>query len=116
MPSAPDLRALREHIAAHHLRLHRAASASAFRNVVGELQGERLTRVPRGYATDHKAAHYLRYKQFLAGKEYDANFATSDRFYPELLRIFRAVHPIIRFLNDGLRPTTASAPAARRYS
>jgi uncharacterized protein (TIGR02453 family) len=108
MPSPADLRLIREHIAVHYRRLHRAVSAPDFRRTVGQLEGERLTRVPRGYATDHKGSHYLRYKQFLAGREYPAEFAVSDRFYPETLRVFRAILPMIRFLNDGLRG--ASSP------
>jgi uncharacterized protein (TIGR02453 family) len=80
MPSSADLRLIREHIAVHHRRLHRAVTAAPFRRAVGELGGERLTRVPRGYPTDHTAAHYLRYKQFLAGREYPEYLAVSDRF------------------------------------
>lgn len=110
MPSSAGLRMIREHIALHHLRLHRAVTSSGFRAAVGRLEGERLTRVPRGYATDHQAAHYLRYKQFLAGREYPAAFAVSDKFYPELLGVFRAILPVVRFLNDGLRGAPAAAP------
>ena len=113
MPSSADLRLVREHIAVHHRRLHRAVTAPPFRGVVGELDGERLTRVPRGYPADHEASHYLRYKQFLAGREYPADFAVSDRFYPELLRVFRAIVPLVRFLNDGLRAATSPAPRPR---
>jgi hypothetical protein len=66
------------------------------------LDGEQLTTMPRGYVKDHPAAHYLRFKQFLAGREFKAEFATSPRFYPELLTIFRAVAPLVRFLNAPL--------------
>ena len=58
--------------------------------------------MPRGYLKDHPAARYLRFKQFLAGREFEAEFATTPRFYPELLRIFRAVAPLVRFLNTPL--------------
>ena len=112
MPPTSDLQAIREHIASTHPRLHRLVTAATFRTRVGALDGERLTRVPRGYAKDHPAAHYLQFKQFLAGREYDAALATSRRFYPELLRVFRAVTPLVRFLNTPLEarlPANASA-------
>jgi uncharacterized protein (TIGR02453 family) len=102
MPSTSDLQAIREHIAATHPRLHRLATRPAFVRRLGALDGERLTRVPRGYAKEHPAAHYLQFKQFLAGKEYEADFATSRRFYPELISVFRSVAPIVRFLNAPL--------------
>jgi uncharacterized protein (TIGR02453 family) len=110
MPSAADLRLIREHIAAHHGRLRRAVTSTPFVEAVGTLDGEQLTRVPRGYPRDHKAADYLRFKQFLAGREYPAAFATSPRFYPELLRVYRAILPMVRFLNEALAPVAAAPP------
>ena len=110
MPSTPDLQAIREHIAATHPRLHRLATGRPFARRVGALDGERLTRVPRGYAKDHPAAHYLQFKQFLAGKEYPAEFATSRRFYPELISVFRDVAPLMRFLNAPLEARLTPTP------
>jgi len=102
MPSNQQLRVIRSHIAATHPRLHRLVTTSAFRRTIGTLEGERLSRVPRGYATDHPAAHYLRFKQFLAGRECEADFAIGRTFYRELLATFRAVAPVVRFLNGAL--------------
>ena len=103
MPSTSDLQAIREHIAATHPRLHRVVTAPAFKREIGQLEGERLTRVPRGYLKDHPAAHYLQYKQFLAGREFAAEFATSDAFYPSVIRTFKAVTPLVRFLNAPMQ-------------
>ena len=102
MPSSADLRVIRAHIASTHPRLHRIATRRTFTTAMGEMHGEQLSRVPVGYAPDHPAAHYLRYKQFLAGCEYEPDFATSRSFYPELLKVFRATAPLIRFLNEPL--------------
>ena len=102
MPSSEDLRAIRTRIATHHRLLNRLVTAAAFTRAVGELAGEQLSRVPRGYDREHPAGHYLRYKQFLAGREFEAELATRDRFYAEILTIFRAVTPLVRFLNDAL--------------
>jgi len=120
MPSTSDLQAIREAIASTHPRLHRVVTSQAFKRTVGELGGERLSRVPRGYLKDHPAAHYLQFKQFLAGSEYEPAFATSPRFYPELVRVFKAVTPLVQFLNrpllDGLAhaPLTLEEPSPRR--
>jgi len=110
MPSTSDLQAIREQIASTHPRLHRIATARPFRNAFGELHGERLTRVPLGYLKDHPAAHYLQFKQYLAGREHDAEFATSDEFYPDLVRTFKAAVPLVRFLNAPLRQRSAWTP------
>src|SRR5438105_1454617 len=79
------------HVSSTHPRLHRRVTTPAFRRTVSTLAGERLSRVPRGYPADHPAAHYLQFKQFLAGREFDAEFATSRVFYRELVATFRAV-------------------------
>jgi uncharacterized protein (TIGR02453 family) len=110
MPSTSDLQAIRNQIAATHPRLHRLVTAPPFRKAVGELTGDRLTRVPNGYLKDHPAATYLQFKQFIGGREYDAAFATSSRFYPELLRVFKAVSPLVRFLNRALLDAAMRAP------
>jgi uncharacterized protein (TIGR02453 family) len=114
MPSNPQLHAIRSHIAATHPRLHRLVTTKAFRQAVGTLEGERLSRVPRGYDREHPAAAYLQMKQFLAGREFEAAFATSRAFYRELLATFRAVAPLVRFLNAATASRDAMPAPARR--
>jgi uncharacterized protein (TIGR02453 family) len=111
MPTTADLHDIRAQIAASHPRgLHKVVTASAFKRAVGELTGDRLTRVPLGYPKDHPAAHYLQFKQFLGSCEYEASLATSPRFYPELLKVFKAVAPLVQFLNRAIEPRLMRAP------
>ena len=110
MPLPQDLRAIREHIADSHPRVHRIVTAAPFRSVFEQLEGERLTRVPAGYRKDHPAAHYLQYKQFLAGREFEAEFALAPVFHAELLRTFRAAAPLVAFLNTALRERLPAGP------
>jgi uncharacterized protein (TIGR02453 family) len=110
MPSSTELRAIRARIADDHRRFHRVVTAPAFRAAVGELGGEQLTRVPRGYLKDHPAADDLRRKQFIGGREYPAEFAASPRFYPELLSVFRGIAPLVGFLNTAILSEGATEP------
>jgi uncharacterized protein (DUF2461 family) len=103
MPTTAELQSIREHVAATHPQLHRIVTTPTFRRVIGELSGDRLSRVPRGYDKAHPAANYLQHKQFLAFRELEAEFAIEDRFCPELLRTFKAIAPLVRFLNTPLR-------------
>jgi len=110
-PETAQLQAVREHIAANVRRLRAIVESPAFRRAVGRLEGERLQRVPHGFARDHEAAEYLKHRQFLAGREFPASFACSPRFYSGVLRVFKQVAPLTRFLNEPLhhdqRPRTA---------
>ena len=101
-PQPRQLHRLREHIAASARRLRSLTGAPAFRRSFGELSGERLQRVPRGFPPDHEAADLLRLKQFLAGCERRPAFATTPRFYHSLLRLFGTLAPVVHFLNEPL--------------
>lgn len=101
-PQTAQLHAVREHIAQHLKRLRAIVESPGFRKAVGTLDGERLQRVPRGFAPDHPAAEFLKYRQFLAGCELQPKLATSPKFYDTILNVFRQVTPLTRFLNDPL--------------
>ena len=100
-PLPPQLVRVREHIAGTWPEIDRIARRKSFRAVTS-LDGERLTRVPRGYAADHPAAEYLKHRQFLAGRELPADLAADDDFYPTLLNTFKAIMPLVAFLNAPL--------------
>ena len=58
--------------------------------------------MPRGYPKEHPAAEYLKHRNFLAGREFPPDFATSTAFYPTLVQTFKACMPLVRFLNAPL--------------
>jgi uncharacterized protein (TIGR02453 family) len=101
-PQTAQLQAVREHIAANVKRLRAIVESPGFRRNIGTLEGERLQRVPRGFPTDHEAAEYLKFRQFLAGLELPPNIASSPTFYATILTVFRQVAPLARFLNEPL--------------
>ena len=47
----------------------------------------------------------------LAGGEFPPEFAFSRKFYPTLLETYRAVMPLVRFLNEPLSPGRTGASA-----
>jgi len=101
-PQTAQLQAVREHIAGNVRRMRAIVESPGFRRQVGELEGERLQRVPHGFPKDHAAAEYLKYRQFLAGRELPPAFACNPKFYSTLITVFRQVAPLARFLNEPL--------------
>ena len=103
-PETPQLHKVREQISANLRHFRSIVESPEFkRSLDGGLEGEQLTRVPRGFPKDHEAAGYLRYRQFLAGREFPARFATDAKFYNGMLDVYRRIAPLIRFLNESLR-------------
>lgn len=105
MPDAPSLQRIRERIAEAPADFAAIATAEPLAQL-GGLQGETLTRVPRGFPANHPAAENLKRKQFLAFWEWPPDLMIGDQFWPELLAVFRAVAPVVKYLNDAMGLST----------
>jgi uncharacterized protein (TIGR02453 family) len=108
-PEPPELVRIREHIADTWPEMRRITRSASFRKRFEELSGDAMTRVPRGYRADHPAADYLKHRQFYGGAEFPAALAHSREFYPTWIATFKALMPLVRFLNEPL--VAAPAPS-----
>jgi len=102
MPTPDTLLAVRNHIAERHAEFRRLAEASSVKRLFGAVQGEQLSRVPKGFCAEHPAADLLRFKQFLLFTTSDAAIVTTPQLYVELEKRFRALTPFLDFLNAPL--------------
>jgi len=105
MPEPAALTVIRNHIAERHGDLRRILRARPVRELLGELRGEQLSRVPKGFASDHPAADLLRFKQFILYVELPPEIATTPAFYTEIVQRFRAMKPFLEFLSAPLKTT-----------
>lgn len=110
MPSSEDLRAIRLHLLDRHEEFRKLVRARSLREKLGELKGERLTRAPKGFPADHPAADLVLYKQWLFWVMLDPALATSPRLLDEIVVRFRAMTPVVDFLNAPLQKKRASFP------
>lgn len=62
------------------------------------LEGDSLTKVPRGFAKDHPLADDLRRKDFIGVAPFDDATAASGKLRAEVVERFRAAEPYMRFL------------------
>ncbi len=102
-PDSGQLLAVRNRIASRHRKLRGIIGSSEFKRLFGKLEGEQLSRMPRGFAEDHPAADLLRYKQYLAWVELPASVAKTSKLLPESVKYFKGMIPLIRFLNAALK-------------
>ena len=106
---APDtMLIVRTHIAEHHLELRRLLADKKVRRLVGELQGDTLSRAPKGFDPAHPAIGLIKMKDWILDTTLDPALATTPRLYREVADRFRAMVPVIEFLN---RPLITRKPA-----
>ena len=102
MPLPEDLNVLRNHILENARKFLNIVEGPKFHRMFGKLEGEQLSRVPRGFPPNHSVTDYLKYKQFLAGRKFAPEIATTARFYSAVLETFQGLLPLVRFLNEPL--------------
>ena len=102
MPDPETLRAIRNCLGERHADFRRLTGSARVRKLFGELQGDRLSRVPKGFLPDHPGADLLRFKQYLLYIELPPEIATTPELFAETLKRFQAMAPFIDFLNAPL--------------
>lgn len=106
MPPRPLLGVLRERLVEQQRAFERMVKAPAFTKRFGGLSddeaGVRLTRVPRGYAPDHPAAHWLRFNSFTASRPLSDADVTSPKIVDTIMKDYAALLPLVRWLNGAL--------------
>jgi uncharacterized protein (TIGR02453 family) len=102
MPPNEQLRDIRRWIVGHSDEFLSIVNDRPFRRRFGELEGDRLQRVPQGYETNHPMAEWLKYKWLYAGVTWPHEKSFKPKFVQEAARIYEQVTPLVRFLNDAL--------------
>jgi uncharacterized protein (TIGR02453 family) len=110
MPMPDVLRTLRNHIAERPAEFRRLVESKTLRKLFGEIHGDQLSRVPKGFAADHPAADLLRYKQYEFYVELPPELVTSPELFGEVRKRFQALTPLVNFMNA---PLVAARPKTR---
>ena len=102
MPTADQLLAVRRHIAAHPAELRAILAGRKLRAAMGELEGNRLKRPPRGFSADSPGVDLLLYKQWGVSATLPAETATQPGLLKEITSRFALAAPLVDFLNAPL--------------
>ena len=103
MPPRPALNKIREAIADGAGGFARVAGAPVLKRRFGGLDAEAsLKRMPRGFSDDHPAARWLRLQSFTVGRQLRDAQAASPRLADLLEADFRAMLPLVRWLNAAI--------------
>ncbi len=111
LPTTDELRAIRLYLLDHHQEFRAMVRARALTSLMGELQGDQLSRPPKGFPAEHPAADLVRYKQWLFYTMLEPSLATGPKLLSELVKRFRAMMPFVELLNAPLIGTGRKRPA-----
>ncbi len=109
-PDRDELLAYRGLLAERHEEFEEILRDQKLRRTLGGLQGEQMTRVPKGFACDHPAEGLLRHRQWYLEAVLDIKLLTTPRLVPELAQHFEIMVPFVSFLNSPF----AAKPKPRR--
>jgi uncharacterized protein (TIGR02453 family) len=102
MPEAIELKKLRQEIDYCFPEFKKIINASSFKKHYSELKKDEkqmLVNVPKGYEKENPAADFLRMKSFIATKNLSDEKVTSVNLVKETTQAFKALMPLIKFIN-----------------
>jgi uncharacterized protein (TIGR02453 family) len=98
-PEREELLACRALLAEQHEEFRQILAEKQLKRLTGGLQGEQMSRVPKGFCVDHPAESLLRHRQWYLETTLDAKLITSPKVVPEIARRFAVMAPMVEFLN-----------------
>ena len=101
-PSSDLLGKVRQEIDYNGKDLIKIVEKKSWISEFGELEGERLSRAPKGYPMDHPLLSYLQFKSYLAVVRLKDQQVNSGGFSKEISRYFKRMHPLVQFLNTAI--------------
>lgn len=105
MPMPEQLKKVRQELDYNFSDFKKIVFSKKFESVYGSLDRDSeylLSRVPKGYEPDNPAADYLKLKSFVATYQLKDAQLTSPTLVKETIAGFKALQPLLEFLNTAL--------------
>jgi uncharacterized protein (TIGR02453 family) len=99
MPPTPWLSAIRENIDEHGAQLRKIISSKEFVKYFGNIEGEILKTVPKGYSKDHPYIDLLKMKSYLASNMISDKDVAGPLCFEHVVNACRAMKPLNDFLS-----------------
>lgn len=103
MPQPTTLAAIRQEIDYNLSDFEAILNNKTFNKLFGKLDGEQLTRPPKGYDVQNPALEYLKYKSFIGTRKFTDAEITAKSFNKEMLQSAATVKPLIDFIKVAVQ-------------
>jgi uncharacterized protein (TIGR02453 family) len=101
-PERPTLNQIRDYLAGHSRQWKEVLTDKNFKRLC-TLEGEKLTRPPKGFPPDHELIEFLKYKDFTFYTQFDEKQACSPSFMDKFVESCAAAVPFMAFLAKALQ-------------
>ena len=102
MPPSEWINAIRKEIHYNAKELKKIINHKDFKKYFGKITGEKLSSVPRGYDKTHPEIDLLKHKSLLAVHNMKESQVTSKDFLSHTAKVFKAMQPFDKFLNQSM--------------
>jgi uncharacterized protein (TIGR02453 family) len=101
LPQGEWLKNIRQEIDYNGHELVKILESNEFKMVFGQIEGEKLVKVPKGFEPESPYAELLKLKSFLATHKVKDSDLKSDGFSIKAAEVFKVLKPLGDFLNRG---------------
>jgi uncharacterized protein (TIGR02453 family) len=109
-PQPEHLYSVRSWLVDHHKEFRKATRSC--KKLMGDMYGESLKRVPKGFDSEHPAADLLKMKRWVVWTALPAKLATTPELQKELIKRFKAMLPMTELLDRACAGAKKRAAAA----
>ena len=106
MPGPVELSAVRQAIVRSHQRFESLIADRSLKRLFGAMKGERLVRVPKGFAADGPASKWTCCKQFYFHATLAPEVALKPTLHQQVSKRFQILLPFVEFINDAVAAAT----------
>jgi uncharacterized protein (TIGR02453 family) len=106
MPEKDQLLAIRRYLLDHHEEFRTLLANPKLAKLAAPFEGLSLTRAPKGFPSDHPAIDLILRRQWGVSAELPGEVATTAKLVETAVDHFRAMAPLVDFLNAPLLPVT----------
>ncbi|MFM7022694.1 MAG: DUF2461 domain-containing protein [Flavobacteriales bacterium] len=109
-PEPSDLLLIRNAISADEKGFRKIINSKSFKDFFGELHGEKLKTVPKGFDKEDPALDLIQFKQYLISHEFTDEEVMSKDFPKKASEAFKAMRPFFDWMSYALTHDSNGAP------
>lgn len=101
-PPADWMNAIRKEIRYNAKELKKVLNRKEFKKYFGKIEGEKLSRPPKGYEKNHPEIELLKHKSLLAVHKLKDEQVLEKSFLTHCSKVFQALYPFDKYLNQSM--------------